>query len=184
MSANCEEAFITPVTKFLDSIGAHYIRHTADADDLVGRESLCASLSRQLSIPLSSCLKTLIFEDSVDKAAHPIALVLPGNRSVDKTSLLKAAGFPPDHKLRLCKPERAHSYTGYVFGGTAPFGMVRMADVRVFVDCHVAENPIIYVNGGGRGLVVEMTYDDFASAIRTNGGFILTQEHSDVSQLE
>lgn len=176
---SAETAFTTPATEWLDARGAQYTRARADPQALVGRESLCACLARQLDAPVECTLKTLIFEDARAPDTPPVALVLPGTHTVDKARLAAAVGVPAGHTLRLCRPERAHEFTGYVFGGTSPFGLRRADAVRVFVDeavrttaaRHTPHN--VWINGGGPGLVARMDVDELFRILLADGAHVV-----------
>jgi len=114
--------------------------------------------------------------------AHPVALVLPGSYNVHKKQFSTILGIPKSHGLRLCNADRAHEYTGYVFGGTSPFGLRRHDVIRVFIDSVVRDmaykndstNPNIWINGGGLGLVVRMNVEDLFHIIEADGGQVVS----------
>ncbi|KAH3766662.1 hypothetical protein Pelo_1505 [Pelomyxa schiedti] len=73
---------------------------------------------------------------------------------------------PPSAKL--APPDYANSWTGYVFGGTSPFGLKREIPV-VLLQRTVAEIPPtdkLYINGGSQTLVLEMVCQDFVRALK------------------
>ena len=51
-------------------------------------------------------------------------------------------------------PEKASKWTGYLVGGTSPFGT--RAHLPVYVERTIFELPVIYINGGKRGFLVEI----------------------------
>jgi Cys-tRNA(Pro) deacylase len=74
-----------------------------------------------------------------------------GDREVSTKQLARQAG----HKtIRPCDPEVAQRHTGYVVGGTSPFGMRKT--MPVFVERSILDLPAIYINGGRRGLLVRI----------------------------
>ena len=52
-----------------------------------------------------------------------------------------------------CKPEVAQRHSGYLIGGTSPFGFKR-AGVPVVFEASILELPRICINGGRRGFLV------------------------------
>jgi len=51
-----------------------------------------------------------------------------------------------------CRPEVANRHSGYLVGGTSPFGLKRA--MPVYVESTVLELPKIWINGGRRGFLV------------------------------
>ena len=78
-------------------------------------------------------------------------VVLHGDRTVSTRNLARQAGHK---RVEPCKPEVAHRHTGFLVGGTSPFG-TRKA-LPVFVERTVLALPRIYVNGGRRGYLVSI----------------------------
>jgi Cys-tRNA(Pro) deacylase len=56
--------------------------------------------------------------------------------------------------VQPCKPETAQKQTGYVVGGTSPFGTRN--PLPVYVERTIFELPKIYINGGKRGFLVSI----------------------------
>ena len=51
-----------------------------------------------------------------------------------------------------CKPEVAQRHSGYLVGGTSPFGFRK--DVPVYAEATIFDLPRILINGGRRGFLV------------------------------
>jgi Cys-tRNA(Pro) deacylase len=75
-----------------------------------------------------------------------------GDRQVRLKNLARQIGAK---KIEPCKPEVAQRHTGYLVGGTSPFG-TRKA-LPVYVERSVLALPAIYINGGHRGFLVRIT---------------------------
>jgi Cys-tRNA(Pro) deacylase len=56
--------------------------------------------------------------------------------------------------VQPCDPEVAQRHTGYLVGGTSPFGTRKR--LPVFVERTILELPALYINGGRRGLLVRI----------------------------
>ena len=91
-------------------------------------------------------VKTLVMQD--DKA-QPLIVLMHGDRQVSTKNLAREIGVK---SVEPCKPEVAQRHSGYLVGGTSPFG-TRKA-MPVFVEASVLELPRIYINGGRRGFLV------------------------------
>jgi Cys-tRNA(Pro) deacylase len=74
-----------------------------------------------------------------------------GDRKVSTRDLARVAGAK---RIFACKPEVAQRHSGYLVGGTSPFG-TRKA-MPVYLERSVLELPRIYINGGRRGYLLEM----------------------------
>jgi Cys-tRNA(Pro) deacylase len=91
-------------------------------------------------------VKTLIMQD---EAARPLAVLMHGNRTVSTKNLARQIGVK---SIEPCKPEVANRHSGYLVGGTSPFGLKRA--MPVFVEATVLRLPAIWINGGRRGYLV------------------------------
>jgi Cys-tRNA(Pro) deacylase len=91
-------------------------------------------------------VKTLIMQD---EAAKPLAVLMHGNRTVSTKNLARQIGAK---SVEPCKPEVANRHSGYLVGGTSPFGLKR--EMRVWVEESVLALPRIWINGGRRGYLV------------------------------
>jgi Cys-tRNA(Pro) deacylase len=72
-----------------------------------------------------------------------------GNRTVSTKNLARQIGAK---SVVPCKPEVANRHSGYLVGGTSPFGLKR--DMPVWVEASVLALPRIWINGGRRGFLV------------------------------
>jgi Cys-tRNA(Pro) deacylase len=102
-----------------------------------------------LGVDEHAVVKTLVFETSEKK---PLIVLMHGDRQVSAKNLarhlnLKSAA-PAD-------PEKASKWTGYLVGGTSPFGT--RTKMPVYVEKSIFELPEIYINGGKRGFLVGIT---------------------------
>ena len=88
-------------------------------------------------------VKTLIMQD---EAAKPLVVLMHGNRTVSTKNLARQIGAK---SVEPCKPEVANRHSGYLVGGTSPFGLKRA--MPLFVESSVLALPRIWINGGRRG---------------------------------
>jgi len=101
-----------------------------------------------LGVDEHAVIKTLIFETNEKK---PLIVLMHGDRQVSTKNLarhLKVKTVAP------VAPEKASRLTGYLVGGTSPFGvktrMPILAEKTIFELSH------IYINGGKRGFLIEI----------------------------
>ena len=91
-------------------------------------------------------MKTLVMEDD---ARQPLLVLMHGDRQVSTKELARVIGVKT---ISPCSPETATRHTGYMVGGTSPFG-TRKA-LPIYVERTVLDLPRIYINGGKRGYLV------------------------------
>ena len=108
-----------------------------------------ATAARQLGVDEHAVVKTLIMED---EARSPLIVLMHGDQEVSTRRLARQTGRK---SIRPCEPITAQRHTGYLLGGTSPFGTVR--PLPVFVERSILELDRIYVNGGRRGLLVSVS---------------------------
>lgn len=93
-------------------------------------------------------VKTLIMQDQDGK---PLVVLMHGDCSVSTKNLARQIGAK---SVEPCAPEVANRHSGYLVGGTSPFGMRKT--MPVFVEQTVLDIPRILINGGRRGFLVEI----------------------------
>jgi len=145
---------MTPATAFLEAQGVSFSEHTYEYVEHGGTEVPAQSLG----VPEHHIVKTLVMED---EARKPLIVLMHGDRKVSTKNLARQAGRK---RIEPCTPEAAQRHTGYQVGGTSPFGTRK--SLPVFVERSILELPEIYINGGRRGLLVELRPADLAKALR------------------
>ena len=132
----------TPATQFLRQHGVSFTEHVYDYVEHGGT----AESSRQLGVPEHQVVKTLVMQD---ERAQPLIVLMHGDKSVSTKNLARQIGAK---SVEPCKPEVAQRHSGYMVGGTSPFG-TRKA-MPVYVEETVLALPSICINGGRRGYLV------------------------------
>ena len=102
-----------------------------------------------LNVSESATVKTLVMETD---AHAPLLVLMHGDREVSTKALARIVGVKT---VVPCTPETAQRHTGYMVGGTSPFG-TRKA-LPVYVEETILALDRIYINGGRRGLLVEVS---------------------------
>jgi Cys-tRNA(Pro) deacylase len=132
----------TPATDWLRAHGIAFTEHPYDYVEHGGT----AESARQLGVDEHAVVKTLVMQDD---RAEPLIVLMHGDRQVSTKSLAREIAVK---SVEPCRPDVAQRASGYLVGGTSPFG-TRKA-MRVFVEASVLELPRIYINGGRRGYLV------------------------------
>ena len=91
-------------------------------------------------------VKTLIMQD---QDAKPLVVLMHGNRKVSTKNLARQIGAK---SVEPCAPEVANRHSGYLVGGTSPFGTRKT--MPVYIEESILELPRILINGGRRGYLV------------------------------
>jgi Cys-tRNA(Pro) deacylase len=135
---------ITPAVRFLREKKVEFIPHLYDYVERGGtRES-----AKQLGVDEHAVVKTLVFETSEKK---PLIVLMHGDREVSTKNL---ARFLNVKAVAPATPERAGKLTGYLVGGTSPFGT--KTEVPIYAEKTMFNLEKIYINGGKRGFLVEI----------------------------
>ena len=132
----------TPATAFLKQQGAGYTEHLYAYEEHGGT----AVSARELGVPEHEVVKTLVMED---EAKRPLLVLMHGDCKVSTKNLARQIGVK---KVEPCTPEAANRHTGYLVGGTSPFGARKR--LPVYVEKSVLGLEKIYINGGRRGYLV------------------------------
>jgi len=142
----------TPATQFLRKQGIAFSEHFYDYVEHGGAERG----AQELGVPGSAVVKTLVMEDEDGK---PLVVLMHGDRTVSTKNLARQAGRK---RVEPCKPEVAQRHSGYLVGGTSPFGTRKR--MPVYIERTILDEQKIYINGGRRGFLLGMAPADVASA--------------------
>ena len=93
-------------------------------------------------------IKTLVMQD---QDAKPLLVLMHGNRKVSTKNLARQIGAK---SVEPCAPEVASRHSGYLVGGTSPFGTRRA--MPVYIEETILALPRIAINGGPRGFLWQM----------------------------
>lgn len=132
----------TPATQWLRRQGVAFTEHPYDYVEHGGT----AESARQLGLPEHAVVKTLVMQDD---RAQPLVVLMHGDRQVSTKALAREIGVK---SVEPCKPEVAQRHSGYLVGGTSPFGLRK--PMPLYVEASVLALPRIYINGGRRGFLV------------------------------
>jgi Cys-tRNA(Pro) deacylase len=137
----------------LRKAGIEYTEHTFEYQEHGGTDWS----SRALGVAEHAVVKTLVMEN---EKAEPLLVLMHGDRTVSTKELARAAGVK---RIVPCKPEVATRHSGYLIGGTSPFG-TRKA-MPTFMERSILELPRIYINGGRRGYLLGMAPADIQRVV-------------------
>lgn len=132
----------TPATQFLRKHGITFTEHVFDYVEHGGTRVSSVALG----VDEHAVVKTLVMED--EKKA-PLMVLMHGDRTVSTKNLARQAGRK---HIEPCKPDVAQRHSGYLVGGTSPFGVRRA--MPLYMERTILALPAIFINGGRRGYLV------------------------------
>jgi len=144
---------VTPAIRVLRSAGVPFTEHLYRYEEHGGTRVS----ARELGVDEHAVVKTLVMEDD---ARAPLLVLMHGDLEVSTKQLARAIGRK---NVEPCKPDVANRHSGYLVGGTSPFG-TRKA-MPVYVERTILDLPRIYLNGGARGFLVGIAPADLVRVL-------------------
>ncbi len=149
-----EKAPVTPAVRALRAAGVDFTDHLYAYEEHGGT----AVSARELGVDEHAVVKTLVMEN---ERKEPLIVLMHGDLQVSTQRLARELGM---RSIVPCSPEAAHRHTGYLVGGTSPFGTRR--PLPVCMERSILDLPRIYVNGGKRGYLVGIAPPDVARVLQ------------------
>lgn len=142
MSRSDQNAPETQATRFLRQHRMAFSTHLYAYEEHGGTKVS----ARELNVVEHAVVKTLVMED---EGRQPLIVLMHGDRKVSTKELARQIGRK---HISPCDPAVAQRHTGYMVGGTSPFGTRKT--LPVFMEKTILDLPLIYINGGKRGFLV------------------------------
>ena len=134
----------TPATQLLKAQKVAFTEHPYDYVEHGGT----SESARQLGMQEHAVVKTLVMQD---QDAKPLIVLMHGDCKVSTKNLARQIGAK---SVEPCKPEVANRHSGYLVGGTSPFGTRKQ--MPVFIEESILQLPRLAINGGRRGFLVQL----------------------------
>lgn len=134
-----------PVTAAIRVLRQHKVTFTDHLYDYEEHGGTTVS-ARALGVDEHAVIKTLIMED---ERKQPLVVLMHGDREVSTKNLARHLGVKT---IAPCTPDTANKHSGYLVGGTSPFGTRKV--MPVYMERSILDLPTIYLNGGKRGYLV------------------------------
>lgn len=144
---------ITPAVRALKDHGVEFTLRTYKYEEKGGTPVA----ARELGVDEHRVIKTLVMED---EARSPFLVLMHGDREVSTKNLARHLQVKT---VRPCDPETAHRHTGYLVGGTSPFGTRK--PLKTYVEASILDLPRIYINAGKKGLLAEISPQDLKQVL-------------------
>lgn len=149
-----EKAPVTAAVRVLRAAGVAFTDHLYEYEEKGGT----AVSARELGVDEHAVVKTLVMED---EQGQPLIVLMHGDRQVSTRELGRQIGR---RTIQPCNPETANRHTGYLVGGTSPFGTRK--PMPVYIERSILDLPRIYINGGKRGYLVGMSPAEAARVLK------------------
>jgi Cys-tRNA(Pro) deacylase len=146
-----EKVPVTTAIRHLRSENIAFSEHLYQYEEKGGT----AVSARELGVDEHAVIKTLVMED---ERKNPLLVLMHGDRQVSTKELARVMGVK---LITPCSPETASRHTGYLVGGTSPFGTKK--PLPVYSEESILALPKIFLNGGKRGFLIGL---DPAEAVR------------------
>lgn len=127
--------------------------------------------ARELGVEEHQVIKTLVMED---ENRQPFVMLMHGDCEVSTKALAREIGVK---QVRPCEPKVADRHSGYQVGGTSPFA-TRKA-MPVYAEASIFKLDQIYINGGRRGMLLEMSPADLETLLKPTRVNVAIQGGSD-----
>lgn len=144
---------VTPAVRELRKHKAEFTPHVYDYVEKGGAEHSAEVLGADLNI----VIKTIILQN---EKSEPCVVLMHGDKAISTKNLAREIGVK---SLTPCDPEIANKHTGYLVGGTSPFGTRKK--MRTYMQSTIADIKTIYINGGKRGFLVSMKTADLVKIL-------------------
>lgn len=149
-----DKAPMTPAVRELKRTGVSFTEHPYTYVEHGGT----ATFAREFGVDEHAVVKTLVMEDD---AKRPLVVLMHGDREVSTKELARVLGVK---SVGPCVPDTAERHSGYMVGGTSPFGLRK--PIPVYVEETILELPRIYINGGKRGFLVGLDPKELARVLK------------------
>ncbi len=137
-----EKSPVTAAVRQLRTARAEFSEHLYQYEEKGGT----AVSARELGVDEHAVIKTLIMED---ERKNPLLVLMHGDCQVSTKELARIIGVK---LVTPCSPDAANRNSGYLVGGTSPFGTKK--SMPVYLEESILALPKIYLNGGKRGFLV------------------------------
>lgn len=137
-----------PITTAIRFLREHNIEFTPHLYDYVERGGTAHS-AECLGVDEHAVVKTIVLQNEKKQG---LIVLMHGDKQISTRNLARQLNMK---HIDPADPNQANKWTGYLVGGTSPFGT--KTRLPVFVERTILDLPIIYINGGKRGFLVAIS---------------------------
>jgi len=154
---------VTMAVRTLRNAGIDFVPHLYRYEPGGGATAGAAALE----VDPHHVIKTLIMET---ETGDPLIVLMHGDHEVSTKKLARLIGC---RRVQPCDSDVASKHSGYLVGGTAPFGTRRA--MPVYAPATLQDLEVVYVNGGKRGFLVELSPASIAPTLDIRYGDITAE---------
>ena len=140
-----------PVTTAIRVLRQHKVAFSEHLYDYEEKGGTTVS-ARELGVDEHCVIKTLVMEN---EQRQPLLVLMHGDYEVSTKNLARHLNCKT---ITPCAPEVANRHSGFLVGGTSPFGTKKT--MPVYMESSILALEKIYLNGGKRGFLVGMQPQD------------------------
>jgi Cys-tRNA(Pro) deacylase len=144
---------VTTAIRFLKQHKVQFVPHLYSYEDRGGTRVS----ARELQVDEFSVIKTLVMEDDQQR---PFIILMHGSCDVSLKHLARQLKVK---QVSPCSVEKADRITGYQTGGISPFATRQ--PLPIYMEASIEQLKKIWINGGKRGLLVEITPADLVRTL-------------------
>ncbi len=139
---------VTAAVRVLRDADVSFIEHHYDYENGSG----ATGGAEEIGVDPHRVIKTLILETA---DGQPFCVLMHGDREVSLKQLARVLGVK---SVVMATSQRATAHSGYLVGGTSPFGLRK--PLPVYCEATIADFDSIVINGGKRGFLIEVQAAD------------------------
>ncbi len=144
----------TPATRFLKEKDIPFELHSYKYEEHGGTERAAG----QLLVDENMIIKTIVMED---EGRHAFIVLMHGNREISTKEMARVLAVK---SVSACDPQRAQKLTGYMVGGTSPFGTKQK--LPIYIESSILDLPRVLINAGSRGLLAVISPRDLENVLK------------------
>ncbi len=144
---------VTAAVRFLRAHKISYAEHLYAYQER-GGTSVSA---HELGVSEHVVVKTLVMQTETGK---PLVVLMHGDKQVSTKGLARIIGTKG---VAPCDPVVANKHSGYIVGGTSPFGTRKT--MPIYMEKSILDLPRIYINGGAKGFLVSLAPNVLADVL-------------------
>lgn len=137
-----------PTTQAIRFLKQHKIAYEPFLYDYESRGGTAHS-AECLGVAEHVVIKTIVLQT---EAKQGLVVLMHGDKHISTRQLARDLGFK---HIEPAAPEQANKWSGYMVGGTSPFGL--KTALPVYAEASIFELPMFYINGGKRGFLIKTT---------------------------
>lgn len=137
-----------PITAAVRFLRQHKVAFEPCVYDYVAHGGTAHSAAA-LGVPEHEVIKTIVLTNELHQG---LVVLMHGDKQISTRQL--ARDLDMKH-IEPASPQQAQKWTGYLVGGTSPFGS--KTALPVYVEASIWALPKIWINGGKRGFLVAIS---------------------------